>query len=227
MTNAEIRQAVLRAVYDMHHERVLPKWSGDVVSRLPRTPGPSVDLATVDAAIDYLVERKLVQTRPAPGLGAGGGPKHLVQSILAAGIDEIDHPARERAPTHTHNNFNGPVGSVQMGDHNSAHVTQHIGSSFEDLITALEQIRSSTEGSPETEEVAQLATSAIKEIKRGNGFSDRLKAVLLSLAYAFPALGAIHPSYEDVRAISATYGCILPAFPTSSEAMTQTTQQKH
>lgn len=179
----------------------LPLQTPDYLTRLNFRPDDALNWNRIREEIEYLSDAGLITSRKLP-LGNELVATHAVTSITAKGVDVVEQSGELSFPR-TGPVFNAPVGSVQIGDNNSAFVTQYMSADLRSVIEALIALRRSTAHDAAAAKVHSLADEAIAEASKTNAVTDRLKAIILSLGLLFTAsealvqtTGAAIPAYQ-------------------------------
>lgn len=162
-----------------------------------------ISLAEMDNAIQYLKSENLIRRNIAPIISyfdsiqslwpdipiSDGQTKVRSVYITHAGIKKVEESMKEpEKPTSpVVNNFNASVGAVQIGNHNTANVTQNNGLDLSEARRLIEAIRQSAASLPEEqhaeaiEHVEYFEAEIISTNPEPSRLRDSVKA-LLSLA---------------------------------------------
>lgn len=134
-----------------------------------------------------------------------------VQAGKEAVADLRIHRAKDDKPQY---NFHGPMGAVQIGDHNTAEVNQTVNQPAAELIRALAALQESVRQNAETDGAAAVAVVESARAEVGaHGFTERARAMLVRLPALVPFAADIGPAYELVRAAAGALGVPLPDLP--------------
>jgi len=114
----------------------------------------------------------------------GSGNAHLtaqglfyVESVIAA----MNQPKEQPIPSVVHN-YHSPVGAVQTGSHNTANVTQNVGTHTAEILKLLSDLRQSFQNLPseQKEEATELVDGIEQEVKSDKPRLRNIKALLES-----------------------------------------------
>lgn len=120
-------------------------------------------------------------------------------SITHAGVVEIEASMERPAERTEHftpaviqqvtQNFSGPVGAVQTGSHNVAHVTQNVST---DVQVLLQQLRAQVDGLPveQREEAIELVDGLEEQAKKPSPSKAMIKQILAGLGGIFAGAGS-------------------------------------
>ena len=193
MDDKELRLAILRITRDSDVQVRRPMFASDYLSRVGLPQG---ELRRVQRALNYLHEKRCLEV-----VRAGPQLLDLVVGIKAEGIDMLERP-EDHGKQHTGPIFNAPVGSVQVGNHNTAHVTQNVGGDLKQLVDALMALRDDTAHDPTRAAVHAVAAQAVDEVTQHHSVTARLTGFLHGLGQLVQSTGAVVPAYNAIYALA-------------------------
>lgn len=158
---------------------------------------PESDRRLVRRALEYLADKGFIRV-----VRAGPKLELVVVGISAEGIDEVERPHRHTSERSGAIHFNAAVGNVQVGDHNTAHVTQNVGGDLEQLVDALIALRDETAHDPSQAAVNAVAVQAVEELTKHRSVTDRLSGYLQGLGQLVQSTGAVMPAYNAIYALA-------------------------
>lgn len=212
MTNDELRFALLKLTYEASEKGKLPLQTAEYLQELGPTIGDGDTVTRVGSALEYLMDRGLIVASRLPAMN--DPTLHLVKRITSKGTDAIEnpkgHPEVVSSPVH----FYGPIGAVQIGNQNTAQVTQNIGAdlnAFVDALTALRNVAASNGHIA----VEILAASAIDEASTKRTVTDKLRSILPALGPIIQTSAALIPAYRALCVAASAVGINLPPPPAS------------
>jgi hypothetical protein len=189
-----MRKAILGATRDIDVSTVRPMSAISYVAHLGLAEG---ELRSVQRALEYLQGKGYLRT-----VVAGRQRHRIVVGITAEGIDEMERPDDYAKPRSEEIHFNAAVGSVQVGDHNTAHITQNIGGDIGQLIEALIALRQQTATDPTHSAINALAAQAVEEASKQRSVTDRLAGFLMGIGQVVQSTGAMLPAYHLIYAVA-------------------------
>jgi hypothetical protein len=130
-------------------------------------------------------------------------------------VAEIQMAARKRKAERSVNIHNhGNVGAMQIGDHNSAHVVQHVEEANAALIEALVRLREELAQQPSAAAIGVLCEQTENEL-RATGVSEKARGLLSGISQLVQTVGAVPTAYPLFVAAAHAVGVPLPVLPAS------------
>jgi hypothetical protein len=215
MTNQELRLAVLRMTYDAYERGALPLQEEQYIEafrgEINGDPRPAIinALDILEQSGNIIAQRSEYTVPPYTG--------YFVKGITPKGVGVFEESGdlRPQGSPATFN-FNGPVGSVQQGNHNTAHVVQNVGGDIGKLVEALIALRDATAADDNATIVNTLAAQAIEEASRTQSVTDRLTRLVTGIGTFIQTSGAAIPAYQALYLAAPHVGIHgLPPPPTS------------
>lgn len=214
VTKDELRIALLRMTNDVHDAGRLPMNSAEYLNALNLDEEA---WTCVSNGLKYLWEKGFIVASGVPVVGRMGAA-FVVSGITPAGIDEVELTSRRGVPRPAGDvHFHGPVGSAQIGDHNTASVVQNVSADVSALVDALIALRDATADDASQSAAHALAEQAIGEVSAHNSVTARLNSLLLGIGNVIQSSGAALPAYRALYLAAPHLGIHgLPPPPSSS-----------
>jgi hypothetical protein len=193
MTDHELRIEVLKYSVAAARAGDMPLQIPSYLQALNLRPD---EAHNVSRAIEYLVDDGVLEGKSIKSIGQNFA-HWVVQRVTKAGYDAVEPPpgASKPQPNLTQH-FSGPVGAVQIGDGNVAHVQQSLGENERAIIAALEALIEELRPRADAYGIVVLAESAVAEIKTSKTITEKAKFAISSIGTIVRTLGETPSAYN-------------------------------